>query len=158
MEECLCEYLCRLRPLVTVEKDLLYTYLHLKALAEGAELVQHHLWSCIHHGTSDLRFDEDTNKKNKVLGPRLQKMIRTYLEALGKLTPALLSCDRLGQMNLGLRPEIVLGKKSTSIPRRPPSSRLRRWSDREKNVSTPASSWSRWMETPPNITVQYRTH
>ena len=52
--------------------------------------------------------------KIKVLDPRVQKPIRTYLEVFGELPPQA-SCDKLVQMDLKLKPEFV-GHK---IRRRP---------------------------------------
>ena len=52
--------------------------------------------------------------KIKPLDPRVQKLIRTYLEVLGDL-PAPASCGKLVQMDLKLKPEFV-GRK---IRRRP---------------------------------------
>ena len=52
--------------------------------------------------------------KIKLLDPRVQKLIRTYLEALGELPPPA-SCDKLVQMDLKLKSEFV-GHK---IRRRP---------------------------------------
>ena len=52
--------------------------------------------------------------KSKLLDPTVRKLIRTYLEVFGELTPPA-SCDKLVQMDLKLKPE-VLGHK---IRRRP---------------------------------------
>ena len=52
--------------------------------------------------------------KIKLLDPRVQKLIRTYLEVFGELPPPA-SCDNLVQMDLKLQPEF-LGHK---ICRRP---------------------------------------
>ena len=52
--------------------------------------------------------------KIKLLDPRVQKLIRTYLEVFRELPPPA-SCDKLVQMDLKLEPEFV-GHK---IPRRP---------------------------------------
>ena len=52
--------------------------------------------------------------KIKLLDPRVQKLIRTYLEVFGELPPPA-SCDKLVQMDLKLKPEFV-GHK---IQRRP---------------------------------------
>ena len=52
--------------------------------------------------------------KIKLLDPRVQKLIRTYLEVFGELPPPA-SCDKLVQMDLKLKPEF-LGHK---IRRRP---------------------------------------
>ena len=65
-------------------------------------------------GASNLRSDEDMEDKIKVLDPRVQKLIRTYLEVFGELPPPA-SCDKLVQMDLKLKPEFV-GHK---IRRRP---------------------------------------
>ena len=48
------------------------------------------------------------------MDPRVQKLIRTYLEVFGELPPPA-SCDKLVQMDLKLKPEFV-GRK---IRRRP---------------------------------------
>ena len=52
--------------------------------------------------------------KIKLLDPRVQKLIRTYLDPFGELPPPA-SCDKLVQMDLKLKPEFV-GHK---IRRRP---------------------------------------
>ena len=52
--------------------------------------------------------------KIKLLDPRVQKIIRTYLEVFGQLSPTA-SCDKLVQIDLKLKPEFV-GHK---IRRRP---------------------------------------
>ena len=52
--------------------------------------------------------------KIKLLDPRVQKLVRTYLEVFGELPPPA-SCDKLVQMDLKLKPEFV-GHK---IRRRP---------------------------------------
>ena len=107
-EECVCEpsqvCLCGHRPPETVERDLL----------KDAEPVEDHLPASIHQGASNLHSDEDMEDKIKLLDPRVQKLIRTYLEVFGELPPPA-SCDKLVQMDLKLRPEFV-GHK---IHRRP---------------------------------------
>ena len=47
--------------------------------------------------------------KIKLLDPRVQKLIRTYLEVFGELPPPA-SCDKLVQMDLKLKPEFVVHK------------------------------------------------
>ena len=44
--------------------------------------------------------------KIKLLDPRVQKVIRTYVEVFGELPPPA-SCDKLVQMDLKLKPEFV---------------------------------------------------
>ena len=44
--------------------------------------------------------------KIKLLDPRVQTLIRTYLEVFGELPPPA-SCDKLVQMDLKLKPEFV---------------------------------------------------
>ena len=63
---------------------------------------------------SNLHSDEDLEDNNKLLDPRVQKLIRTYLELCGELSPQA-SCDKLVQMDRKLKPEFV-GHK---IRRRP---------------------------------------
>ena len=116
-EECVCEppraCLCCHRPPEMVEQDLLYAYQGLKDTTAGEESVEDHLPTSI-QGASNLHSDEDMEDKIKVLDPRVQKLIRTYLEVFGELPPPA-SCDKLVQMDLKLKPEFV-GHK---IRRRP---------------------------------------
>ena len=116
-EECVCEppkaCLCCHRPPEMVEQDLLYAYQGLKDATAGEESVEDHLPTSI-QGASNLHSDEDMEDKIKVLDPRVQKLIRTYLEVFGELPPPA-SCDKLVQMDLKLKPEFV-GHK---IRRRP---------------------------------------
>ena len=116
-EECVCEppraCLCCHRPPEMVEQDLLYAYQGLKDTTTGEGAVEDHLPTSI-QGASNLHSDEDMEDKIKVLNPRVQKLIRTYLEVFGELPPPA-SCDKLVQMDLKLKPEF-LGHK---IRRRP---------------------------------------
>ena len=95
-EECVCEpprvFLCCHRPPETVERDLLYAHQGLKDTTKDAEPAEDHLPASIHQGASNLHSDEDMEDKIKLLHPRLQKLIRTYLEAFGELTPPA-SCE-----------------------------------------------------------------
>ena len=117
-EECVCEppraCLCCHRPPEMVERDLLYAYQGLKDTTKGEESVEDHLPTSITQGASNLHSDEDMEDKIKLFDPRVQKLIRTYLEVFGEL-PAPASCDKLVQMDLKLKPEFV-GHK---IRRRP---------------------------------------
>ena len=117
-EECVCEppqaCLCCHCPPEMVERDLLYAYQGLKDTTTGEESVEDHLPTSIIQGASNLHSDEDMENKIKLLDPRVQKLIRTYLEVFGEL-PTLPSCDKLVQMDLKLKPEFV-GHK---IRRRP---------------------------------------
>ena len=117
-EECICEpprtCLCCHRPPETVERDLLYAYQGLKDTTRDAEPVEDHLSTSIHQVASNLHSDEDMEDKIKLLDPRVQKLIRTYLEVFGELPPPA-SCDKLVQTDLKLKPEF-LGHK---ICRRP---------------------------------------
>ena len=117
-EECVCEHrracLCCHRPPEMVERDLLYAYQGLKDTTKGEESVEDHLLTSIIQGTSNLHSDKDMEDKIKTLDPRVQKLIRTYLEVLGELPPQA-SCDKLVQIDLKLKPEFV-GHK---IRRRP---------------------------------------
>ena len=116
--ECVCEppqaCLCCHRPPEMVERDLLYTYQGLKDSTKGEESVEDHLPTSITQGASNLHSDEDMEDKIKLLDPRVQTLIRTYLEVSGEL-PARASCDKLVQMDPKLKPEFV-GHK---IRRRP---------------------------------------
>ena len=117
-EECVCEppsvWLCCHRPPETVSQDLLYAYQGLKDTTKDAKSVEDHLPASIHQGVSNLHSDKDMGDKIKLLDPRVQKLIRTYLEVFRELPPPA-SCDKLVQMDLKLKPEFV-GKK---IRRRP---------------------------------------
>ena len=97
-----------------VEQDLLYAYQGLKDTTKGEESVEDHLPTSITQGASNLHSDEDMEDKIKLLDPRVQKLIRTYLAVFGELPPPA-SCDKLVQMDLKLKPEFV-GHK---IRRRP---------------------------------------
>ena len=100
-EECVCEppraCLCCHRPSEMVEQDLLYAYQGLKDTTKGEESVEDHLPTSITQGASNLHSDEDMEDKIKLLDPRVQKLIRTYLEVFGELPPPA-SCDKLVQM------------------------------------------------------------
>ena len=117
-DDCVCEppraCLCCHRPPEMVEQDLLYTYQGLKDTTKGEEPVEDHLPASVTQGASNLHSNEDMDDKIKLLDPRVQKLIRTYLEVFGELPPAA-SCDKLVQMDLKLKPEF-LGHK---IQRRP---------------------------------------
>ena len=117
-EECVCEpprvCLCCHQPPETVEGDLLYAYQGLKAMTKDAEPVEDNLPASIHQGASNLHSDEDMEEEITLLDPRVQKLIRTYLEVFGELPPPA-SWDKLVQMDLKLKPEFV-GHK---IRRRP---------------------------------------
>ena len=117
-EECVCEprgaCLCCHHPPEMVERDLLYAYQGLKDTTKREEPVEDHLPASITQGASNLHSDEDVDDKIKILHPRVQKLIRTYLEVFGEL-PHPASCDKLVQMVLKLKPEFV-GHK---IRRRP---------------------------------------
>ena len=117
-EECVCEpprvCLCCHRPPETVERDLLYAYQGLKDTTKDAEPVEDHLPASIHQWAGNLPSDEDMEDNIKLLDPRVQKLIRTYLEVFGELPPPP-SCDKLVQMDLKLKP-VFVGQK---IRRRP---------------------------------------
>ena len=117
-EECACEppqvCLCWHGPPETVERDLLYAYQGLEDTTKDAQAVEDHLPASMHQGATNLHSDEDMEDKIKLLDPRVQKLIRTYLEVFGEL-PFPASCDKLVQMDLKLQPEFV-GHK---IRRRP---------------------------------------
>ena len=117
-EECVCEpprvCLCCHGPLGTVKRDLLYAYQELKDTTKDAEPVEDHLPASIHQGASNLHSDEDMEDEIKLLDPRVQKLIRAYLEVFGELPPPA-SCDKLVQMDLKLKPEF-LGHKMRRRP------------------------------------------
>ena len=115
-EECVCEpppaWLCCNRPPKIVERDHLYAYQGLKDTTKDAEPVKDHLPASIHQGASNLHSDEDLEDKIKLLDPRVQTLIRTYLEVFGELPPSA-SCDRL--VSDGLQAEAqVRGSQDTS--------------------------------------------
>ena len=89
-----------------VEGDLLYAYQGLKHTTKGEELVEDHPPTSITQGASNLHSDEDMEDKIKILDPRVQKLIRTYLEVFGELPPPA-SCDKLVRMDFKLKPEFV---------------------------------------------------
>ena len=97
-----------------VEQDLLYTYQGLKDTTKGEEPVEDDLPASITQGASNLHSDKDMEDNIKVLDPRVQKLIRTYLEVFGELPPQA-SCNKLVQKDLKLKPEFT-GHK---IRRRP---------------------------------------
>ena len=117
-DECVCEPLracpCCHPPPETVERDLLYAYQGLKGTTKDEEPVEDHFPASITQGASNLHSDEDMEDKIKLLDPRVQKLITTYLEVFGELPPPA-SCDKLVQMDLKLKHEFV-GHK---IRRRP---------------------------------------
>ena len=90
-EECVCETpracLCCHRPPEMVEQDLLYAYQGLIDTIKGEEPVEDQLPASITQGASNLHSDKDMEDKIKVLDPRVQKLIRTYLEVFGELPP-----------------------------------------------------------------------
>ena len=86
----------------------------MKDNTKGEEAVEDHLPTSITQGASILHSDEDMEDKIKLLDPRVQTLIRTYLEVFGELPPPA-SYDKLVQMDLKLKPEFV-GHK---IRRRP---------------------------------------
>ena len=93
------------RPPEAVERDLLYTYQGLKDTTKDAEPVEDHLPASIHQGASNLHSDEDMEDKMKLLDPRIQKLVRSYLEVFGELAPPA-ACDKLVQMDHNLKPEL----------------------------------------------------
>ena len=117
-KECICKpprvCLCCHRPPETVQRDLLYAYQGLKDTTKGSDPVEDHLPASIHQGASNLHSDEDMEDKIKLLDPRVQTLMRTYLEVFGELPPPA-SCDKLVQMDLKQKPKF-LGHK---IRRRP---------------------------------------
>ena len=132
-EECVCEpprvCLCCHQPPETVERDLLYAYQGLKDMTKDAEPVGDHLPASIQQGASNLHSDEDMEDKIQLLDPRVQKLIKTYLEAFGELpTPA--SCDNLVQMDLKLKPHFV-GHK---IRKRPYPAPKEQAEERERQI------------------------
>ena len=89
-----------------MEQDLLYAYQGRKDTTKDAESVEDDLHASIHQGASNLHSDEDMEDKIKLLDPRVQRLIRTYLEIFGE-QPLPASCDKLVQMDLKLKPEFV---------------------------------------------------
>ena len=82
----------------------------------------------------NLHSDENMEDKIKLSDPRVQKLIRTYLEVFRELPPPA-SCDKLVQMDLKLKPDLV-GHKIRRRPWRLLKSRPMRLSDRYKNALT----------------------
>ena len=63
-----------------MERDVPYAYQGLKDTTKDAEAVEDHLPASIHQGGSNLHSDEDMEDKIELLDPRVQKLIRAYLE------------------------------------------------------------------------------
>ena len=61
-----------------------------------------------------MQSDEDLEDKIKLLDPRVQNLIRNYLEMFGELPPPA-SCDKLVQMDLKLKPKFM-GHKIRRTP------------------------------------------
>ena len=97
-----------------MERDLLYAFQGLKDTTKDAEPVEDHLFASIHQGASNLHSNRDLEDRIKLLDPRVQKLIRTYLEVFGELPPPAY-CDKLVQMDLNLKPEFV-GQKIRRTP------------------------------------------
>ena len=93
-----------------MERDLLYAYKGLKDTIKDAEPVEDHLIASIQQGASNLQSDKDLEDKIKVWDPRVQKLIRTYLEVFGELPPPAF-CDKMVQMDLRVKPEFVGHKR-----------------------------------------------
>ena len=151
-EECVCEpprvCLCCHRPPEMVEQDLLYAYQGLKHTTKGKGPAEHLLPASITQGASNLHSNEDMDDKMKLLDPRVQKLIRTYLEVFGELPPPA-SCDKLIQMDLKLKPEFV-GHK---IRRRPYPAPKEQADEIERQIQECIDagwSWSTGMGTTPN--------
>ena len=68
--------------------------------------MEDHLPTSITQGASTLHSDEDMEDKIKLLEPRVQKLIRTYLQVFREIPPPA-SCDKLVQMDLKQKPEFV---------------------------------------------------
>ena len=118
-----------------MQRDLLYAYQGLKDTTKDAEPVEDHLPASIHQGARNLHSDEGMEDKIKLLDPRVQKLIRTYLEVFREL-PRPASCDKLVQMDLKLKiPQLRgpvcaffgagAGKRKRPAPERLPSWRKR---------------------------------
>ena len=92
-EEYVCEppreCLCCHRPPVKVERDLLYAYKGLKHTTKDEETVEVQLLVSITQGASNLHSDEDMEDKIKLLDPRVQKLIRSYLDGVRGTTNTL---------------------------------------------------------------------
>ena len=91
------------------------------------------------HGKTNLHAEEDFLQKLESLNldPRLKKLLITYEEVFGALPPPL-SCKKLVQMDLKLKPEF----KKTRVRRRPypaPRNRLKKSSARSRNALMLAS-------------------
>ena len=111
-----------------MERDLPYAYQGLKDATRDAAPVEDHLAASIHQGASNLHSKEDLEDKMKLLDPRVQKLIRTYLEVFGELPPPA-SSDKLVQIDLKLKPEFV-GHNIIADPTRLLKSRPMGLSDR----------------------------
>ena len=130
-----------------MERDLLYAYQGLKDKTKDAEPVEDHLPASIHQGARNLHSDQGLQDKIKLLDPRVQKLIRTYLKVFGELPPPA-SCDKLVQMEPRLKPEF-LGHKIRR-PTRLLKSRPITLSNSYKSVSTLAWIWSARTGITPN--------
>ena len=152
-EECVREppgvRLCCHRPPETVESDLLYAYQRPKDTTKDAERVEDYLPASIHQGASNLHSDEDMEDKIKLLDPRVQKLIRTYLEVFGDLAPPA-TCDKLIQMDLELKPEFV-GQKILRRPYPAPKEQADEIERQIQECIDVGLAWSTRMGTTPNI-------
>ena len=102
-----------------MERDLLYANQGLKDTSKDAEPAGDHLSASKHQEASNLHSDEDVEDKIELLDPRVEKLIRTYLEVFGELPPQA-SCDKLVQMDLKLKPEFVghkIGRRPYPAPK-----------------------------------------
>ena len=135
-----------------VERDVLYAYEGLKDTTKGEESVEDHLSASITQGASNLHADEDMDDKIKLLDPRVQKLIRTYLEVFQHLPPPA-SCDKLVQMDLKLKPEFV-GHKIRRRPYPAPKEQAVEIERQMQECIEPAWSWSTRTGTTPNTAAR----
>ena len=70
-----------------MELDLLYAYNGLKDPAKDNERFNDNLPAPIHQGAINLHSDEGMEDKIMPMNPRVQKLIRCYLEVFGELPP-----------------------------------------------------------------------
>ena len=117
-----------------MEQDLLYAYRGLKDTTKDAEPVEDHLRASFDQGASNLHSDEDPEGKMKLLDPRVQKLIKTYLAVFGEVPPPACCC-KLVQMDLKLNSSSWVTRfvGDPTLLRR---SRPMRLSNRYKSVST----------------------
>ena len=120
---------------------LLYAYQGLNVTTKDAEPVDDHVPASIPQRGSSLHSDEDLEDKSKILDPRVQKLMMTYLEVFAELPPPA-SCDKVVQMDLNLSSWVTRYVGGPTRLLKILKSRSIKLTDRYKSASTLAFFWS----------------